>query len=83
MIITDEKQINNIMNDYFVTITKMLRLRPSISLKNSDSDLFHDHISIKKIKEIYFQIVSNSFKFESVTKDNIINEIQKLSVKNR
>ena len=42
---------------------------------------FHDHISIKKIKEIYPEIVPNSFKFEPVTKDNIKDEIQKLHVK--
>ena len=42
---------------------------------------FHDHISTEKIKEIYPEIVPNSFKFEPVTKDNIKDEIQKLNVK--
>ena len=81
IIITDEKQIANIMNEHFVSITKKLSLKPSISSKNSNSDVFHDHISIKKIKEIYPEIVPNSFKFEPVTKDDIKNEIQKLNVK--
>ena len=71
MIITDEKQIANIMNDHFFSITKKLSLKPSISSKDSNSDIFHDHISIKNIKEIYPEIVPNSFKFEPVTKDDI------------
>ena len=55
----------------FVSITKSWVLKPSISSKDSDSDFFHGHISIKKIKEIYPEIVSNSFQFEPVTKDDI------------
>ena len=39
--------------------------------KDSNSDFFHDHISLKKIKEIYSEIVPNSFSFEPVTKDDI------------
>ena len=71
MIITDEKQIANIMNEHFVSTTKKLSKKPSISSKDSDSDFFHDHISIKKIKEIYPEIVPNIFKFEPVTKGDI------------
>ena len=69
------------MNEHFVSITKKLSLKPSISLTDSNSDVFHDHISIKKIKEIYPEIVPNSFKFEPVTKGDIKNEIQNLNVK--
>ena len=47
MIITDAKEIVNIMNKRFVTITKKLSLKPRVSSKGSDSDFFHDHISIK------------------------------------
>ena len=83
IIITDEKQIANIMNKHFVSITKELSLKPSISSKNSNLDVFHDHISIKKIKEIYPEIVPSSFKFTPVTKGDIKNEIQSLNVKNR
>ena len=50
IIITDEKQIANIMNEHFVGITKKLSLKTTLSLKDSDSDFLHDHISIKKIK---------------------------------
>ena len=66
------------MIEHFVSITKKLSLKPSISSKDSNSDFFHDHISIKKIKKIYPEIVP---KFEPVTKDDIKNEIQKLNVK--
>ena len=81
MITTDEKQIANIMNEHFVSITKKLSLKPSISPKNSDADVFHDHISIKKFKEIYPEIVPNSFKSEPVTIDYRKNKLQKLNVK--
>ena len=77
-IITDEKQIANIMTEHFVSITKKLSLKPSISSKDPNSDFFHDHVSIKKIKKIYPEIVP---KFEPVTKDDIKNEIQKFNVK--
>ena len=75
------EKIANIMNEHFVSITKKLSLKSSISSKGSGSDFFHDHISIKKIKEIYPEIVPKSFKFEPAIKDNIKNEIQKLNVK--
>ena len=81
MIITDEKQIANIMNEHFVSIAKKLSLKPSIPSKDSNSDFFHGHIGINKIKEIYPEIALNSFKFEPVTKEYIKNEIQNLKVK--
>ena len=59
MIITDEKQIGNIMNEHFVCITKKLRLKPSIFSEDSNSDFFHDYVSIKKIKEIYPEIFNS------------------------
>ena len=71
MIITDEKQIANIINEHFVSITKKLSLKPIISSKDSNIDIFNDHISIKKIKKIYAEILPNSLKFEPVTKDDI------------
>ena len=56
-----------------ILLALQIGLKPSISSKDCDLDFFHDHISTKKIKEIYPQIVPNSFKFESVTKDDIKN----------
>ena len=40
MIITDEKEIANIMNKHFVTITRQLSLKPSISSKKCGLDFF-------------------------------------------
>ena len=71
------------MNEHFASITKTLRLKPIISSKNSDSDFFYDHISLKKIKEIYPEIVPNSCKFESVTKDDIKMKYRNSMQKNR
>ena len=64
-----------------LALQKKLSLKPSISWKDSNSDFFHDHISVKKIKEFYPEIVPTSFKFEPVTKDDMKNEIQNLNVK--
>ena len=69
------------MNEHFVSITKKLSLKPSTSSKNFNSDVFHDHISIKRIKEIHPEIIPKSFKFKTVTKDDIKNETQNLNVK--
>ena len=80
-ILIDEKKIANIMNEHFVSITKKLNLNPTISSKKSNSDVFHDQVNMKKIKEIYPEIVPNSFKFEPVTTDDIKNETQNLNVK--
>ena len=61
---------------------KKVKFKSQYFLKNSNSDFFfQDHITIKKIKEIYPEIVRNSFKFEPVTKDDIKDEMQKLNVK--
>ena len=65
--------------EHFVSITKKLSLKPGISSNDCNSGFFYDHISIKKIKEIYSEIVPNSFEFEPVTKDDVKNEIQKLN----
>ena len=51
MIITDKKQIANIMNEHFVAIRKKFSTKPSISSKDSDSDFFHDHISMRRSKK--------------------------------
>ena len=40
IIITDEKKIANIMNERFVSITKKLSSKPSISSKGSNSNFF-------------------------------------------
>ena len=57
------------MNERFVSITKKLSFRPSISSKGSNSIFFfHDHISIKRMKEIYPKIVPNSLSLNQLLK---------------
>ena len=54
-VITDEKKIAALMNNYFLNITKNLDLKRSTAPNTSDLDEitkhFDDHISICKIKE--------------------------------
>ena len=60
-IITDEKKIATLMNNYFINITKNLDLKPSTVPNTSDIDEitkhFDDHISVCKIKEAYSEIL--------------------------
>ena len=55
-IITDEKKIATLMNNYFINITKNLDLKPSTVPNTNDLDKitkhFDDHISICKEKII-------------------------------
>ena len=81
MTITDEKQIASIINECFVSIIEKLSFKAGIPSRDSDSDFFHNYISIKKINEFYPEIVLNSFKFQLVTKHDAKNEIQKLNGK--
>ena len=46
-IVVDEEKITNIMNNYFIDITKSLNLKPFDKSK-VDIDMFENHISIKK-----------------------------------
>ena len=57
MIITDENKLPILWMSILLALQKSYVLKPSIFSKDSDSDFFHDHISIKKIKEIYPEIV--------------------------
>ena len=55
-------------NEHFVSITKKLSSKPGISSNDCNSGYFYHHIIIKKIKEIYSEIVPNSFEFEQLLK---------------
>ena len=65
-IITDEKKIATLMNNYFINITKKLDLKPSTVPNTSDIDEvtkhFDDHISVCKIKEAYGTIPASILK---------------------
>ena len=81
----NEKQIATIMNDYFINITKNLDLKSSKKCTakdlNSIVSEFHDHISIKKIKEFFPDINVNNFEFGTVTMEDVKKEILNLNSK--
>ena len=85
-IITDEKKIATLMNNYFINITKNLDLKPSTVPNTSDLDEitkhFDDHISICKIKEAYSEILrENNFSFKMVSMDKVKKVVLKLNSK--
>ena len=57
------------MSDYFVNITKKAKFKTLSTIDyDSNLDLFQNQLSITKTKEIYLEIVPNSFKFKLFTK---------------
>ena len=63
----------NTMNNYCINITKTLNLKPckcsNTMNKNEIILTFDNHISIKKIKEYFLDVSSNSFEFTEVSQD--------------
>ena len=61
------------MNNYCINITKTLNLKPykcsNTMNKNEIILTFDNHISIKKIKEYFVDVSSNSFEFTEVSQD--------------
>ena len=75
-IITDEKKIATLMNNYFINITKNLDLKPSTDSNTSVTDEitkhFDDQISVCKIKEAYSEILrEDDFSFKMVSMDEV------------
>ena len=62
-IISDEEEIANIMNNYFINVTKTLNLKKQFGVGRSGVNEFENHISIKMIHEKYPEIVPENFKF--------------------
>ena len=86
-IITDEKKIATLMNNYFINITKNLDLNPPTSSNTSDVDKitkhFDDHISGCKIKETYSEsLQEDNFSFKMVSMDEVKKIVLKLNSKN-
>ena len=81
-ILVDEEKIANIINNYFINITKNLNLKP-LDKNKFDIDIFENHISIKKIYETFPNIIPENFHFKEVSKDDVRKEIRNLNVKNR
>ena len=75
------------MNNYFISITKNLDLKPSTVSNTSDIDEitkhFDDHISVCKIKEAYNEILrEDNFSFKMVSMDEVKKVVLKLDLKN-
>ena len=85
-IITDEKKIATLMNNYFINITKNLDLKPLTIFNTSDIDKitkhFDDHISVCKIKEAYNESLQEyNFSFKMVSMDEVQKIVLKLNSK--
>ena len=48
-IVSSEEEITNIMNDYFINVTRTLNLKWQFSVRNGDPSEFDSHVSIKMI----------------------------------
>ena len=84
-VLTSEKEIANTMNNYFINITKHLNLTPHTASNTMDieqiTSAFNNHVSIKKIREIFPEITSNNLEITKVTEESVENEILKLNTK--
>ena len=80
-IISDEEEIANIMNNYFINVTKTLNLKKQLSVGGSDVNEFEDHISIKMIHEKYSEISPESFKYQFLSNNEVKKEMQSLDTK--
>ena len=84
-ILTNEKEIANTMNNYFINITKHLNLKPHTASNTMDieqiTSAFNNYVSIKKIREVFPEISSNNFEFTKVTEQSVKNEVLKLNTK--
>ena len=80
-IISDEEEIANIMNNYFINVTKTLNLKKQLGVGCSGKNEFENHISIKMIHEKYPEILPESFKFQLVSNNEVKKEIENLDAK--
>ena len=80
-IISDEEQIANIMNNYFINVTKTLNLKKQLGVGCSGINEFENHISIKMIHEKYLEILPESFKFQLVSNNEVKKEIENFDTK--
>ena len=74
-VLTDDKNIAKTMNNFFTNITKNLNLKPykdsSLTNINGTTPNFDNHLSIKKIKESFLNIVSGDFNFQEVAREDV------------
>ena len=73
------------MNNFFINITKNSNLKPhkdsSLTDINGISSNLDNHISIKKLKEPFPNIVSGDFNFQEVSREDVKKQIINLNVK--
>ena len=81
-IISDEGEIANLMNNYFIDITKTLNPKKQLGVGRSGVNEFENHISIKMIHEKFPEILPESFKFQLVSNNEVKKEIENLDTKN-
>ena len=84
-VLTYEKEIANTMNNYFINITKHLNLKSHTASNTmyieQITSAFNNHVSIKKIREVFPEFSSNNFEFTKVTEQSVKNEVLKLNTK--
>ena len=80
-ILSDEEEIANIMNNYFINVTKTLNLKKQLGLGRTGVNEFENHISIKMIHEKYPEILPESFKFQFLSNNEVKKEIENLDTK--
>ena len=67
-IVVDKSKIANIMNNYFINITKTLNLK-TLNESQIDIDKLENHISIKQIHETFPEIVPGRFSTRSIPRN--------------
>ena len=81
-VIANERRVAELMNKYFINIIKNLNLKAPII--NTIDDIlpltknYDNHISIRKIKEAYPEIIPVSCHFKSVSLDDVQKEVLNL-----
>ena len=84
-LLTDDKDIAETMHTFFVNITEYLNLKlhkeSFLTDINGITSNFDNHISVKKIRESFPNIVSSTFNFQEISRDDVQKEIISLNVK--
>ena len=80
-IVIDEEEIANIMNNYFINITKTLNLKKQLGVRCNGVNEYDNHIGIKMIHEKYSEILPERFKFQLVSNNEVKKEIENLDTK--
>ena len=80
-IITDQEEIANATNNYFINVKKTLNLKKQHGVGRSGVNEFENHISIKMIHEKYPEILPESFKFQFLSNNELKKEIENLDTK--